>query len=107
MFDNTLDNKRYFTMNYYYKKKFGCKVYKVALDGGFSCPNKDGTKGTKGCIYCSAKGSGDFAGDKKDSIEIQFEKIKQMMESKWPNAKYIAYFQANSNTYAPIDILKR
>lgn len=106
MFKNTLDNKRYYTLNYYYKKKYGSKVFKVALNGGFSCPNKDGKKGTGGCIYCSPSGSGDFAGNIKEDILTQFENIKNMMLEKWPDAKYIGYFQANSNTYASVDRLK-
>jgi hypothetical protein len=106
MFKNTLDNKRYYTLNYYYKKTYGSKVFKVALNGGFSCPNKDGKKGTGGCIYCSPTGSGDFAGNIKEDILTQFENIKNMMLEKWPDAKYIGYFQANSNTYASVDRLK-
>ena len=106
MFKNTLDNKRYYTLNYYYKKTYGSKVFKVALNGGFSCPNKDGKKGTGGCIYCSPSGSGDFAGNIKEDILTQFENIKNMMLEKWPDAKYIGYFQANSNTYASVDRLK-
>ena len=106
MFKNTLDNKRYYTLNYYYKKTYGSKVFKVALNGGFSCPNKDGKKGTGGCIYCSPSGSGDFAGNIKEDILTQFENIKNMMLEKWPDAKYIGYFQANSNTYASVEKLK-
>ncbi len=106
MFKNTLDNKRYYTLNYYYKKTYGSKVFKVALNGGFSCPNKDGKKGIGGCIYCSPSGSGDFAGNIKEDILTQFENIKNMMLEKWPDAKYIGYFQANSNTYASVDRLK-
>ena len=107
MFKNTLDNKRYYTLNYYYKKTYGSKVFKVALNGGFSCPNKDGKKGTGGCIYCSPSGSGDFAGNINEDILTQFENIKNMMLEKWPDAKYIGYFQANSNTYASVDKLKK
>ena len=99
-------NKRYHTLNYYYKKKFGCKVFKVSLNGGFTCPNIDGTVGYGGCIYCSKMGSGEFAGNKNDSIEEQFRKVKNMMLKKWPTAKYIAYFQARTNTYAPVKVLK-
>ena len=68
MFKNTLDNKRYYTLNYFYKNKFNSKVFKVSLNGGFTCPNKDGTKGIGGCIYCSPSGSGDFAGNIKDNL---------------------------------------
>lgn len=99
-------NKRYHTLDYFYKNKFGCKVFKVSLNAGFSCPNKDGTVGYGGCIYCSKLGSGDFGGDIKKSIEEQFIEIRDMMLKKWPVAKYIAYFQANTNTYAPLSVLK-
>ncbi len=106
MFKYTLDNKRYHTLNYFYKTTFNSKVFKVALNGNFSCPNKDGTKGFGGCIYCSPSGSGDFAGNIKDNLVDQFNKIKNIELMKWPNAKYIAYFQANSNTYDSVDKLK-
>ena len=99
-------NKRYHTLDYYYKNKFNQKVFKVSLDAGFSCPNIDGTVGYNGCIYCSKLGSGEFAGNKNEPIEEQFEKIKEMMLKKWPNAKYIGYFQAHTNTYAPVEKLK-
>lgn len=106
MFKNTLDNKRYYTLNYFYKKKFNSKVFKVSLNGGFTCPNKDGSKGIGGCIYCSPSGSGDFAGNIKDNLVKQFYDVRDIMLKKWPDAKYIAYFQANSNTYAPLEELK-
>jgi radical SAM protein (TIGR01212 family) len=106
MFKNTLDNKRYYTLNYFYKKKFNSKVFKVSLNGGFTCPNKDGSKGVGGCIYCSPSGSGDFAGNIKDNLVKQFYDVRDIMLKKWPDAKYIAYFQANSNTYAPLEELK-
>ena len=99
-------NKRYYTLDYYYKHKFNSKVFKVSLNGGFTCPNKDGTVGYDGCIYCSKLGSGDFGGNKEDKLEIQFEKVKNIISKKWPNSKYIGYFQANTNTYAPLDELK-
>ena len=99
-------NKRYHTLDYFYKKKFGEKVFKVSLNAGFSCPNLDGTVGYGGCIFCSKLGSGEFAGSKKDSLEKQFQTIKEMMHKKWPQAKYIGYFQARTNTYAPLPILK-
>ena len=102
MFKYTLDNKRYHTLNYFYKTKFNSKVFKVSLNGNFSCPN---FKNGNGCIFCS-HGSGDFAGNKEDDLVTQFNEIKTMMEKKWPHAKYIGYFQANTNTYAPLDILK-
>ena len=106
MFENTLDNKRYYTLNYFYKKTFNSKVFKVSLNAGFTCPNKDGKKGTGGCIYCSPSGSGDFAGNVRDNLIKQFNDVKEIMLKKWPEAKYIAYFQANSNTYAPVEELK-
>ena len=106
MFKNTLDNKRYYTLNYYYKKKYNSKVFKVSLNGGFTCPNKDGTVGTRGCIFCSRLGSGDFAGNKNLDLISQFNEVKSIMLKKWPDAKYIGYFQANTNTYAPLNQLK-
>ena len=99
-------NKRYHTLDYYYKNRFNQKVFKVSLNAGFSCPNIDGTKGYGGCIYCSKIGSGEFAGNKEDDIVKQFNEIKNMMLKKWPNAKYIGYFQARTNTYAPVEKLK-
>lgn len=99
-------NKRYHTLDYFYKNKFKSKVFKVSLNGGFTCPNKDGKVGTRGCIYCSRTGSGEFAGNIKDNLLKQFDDIKEMMSKKWPNSKYIAYFQANTNTYAPLNVLK-
>ena len=99
-------NKRYHTLDYFYKHKFKSKVFKVSLNAGFSCPNKDGTVGYGGCIYCSKLGSGDYAGNKNESLTIQFKKVKDMMLKKWPNAKYIGYFQANTNTYAEVNTLK-
>ena len=101
----TLDNKRYHTYNYFLRTKFGGKVMKISLNGGFTCPNIDGTKGIGGCTYCSSSGSGDFAGDPSLDIHRQFEEIKAMMTNKW-EGKYIAYFQANTNTYAPLSHLK-
>lgn len=102
----TDSNKRYYTLDYYNKKKYQSKVFKVSLDGGFTCPNKDGSKGYGGCIYCSESGSGDYAGDKNKSLTEQFHDIKEMINKKWPNSKYIGYFQANTNTYAPVAELK-
>ena len=99
-------NKRYHTLDYFYKTKFNTKVFKVSLNAGFSCPNIDGTVGYGGCIYCSKSGSGEFAGDVKDSIEKKFKTIKEMMHHKWKDGKYIAYFQARTNTYAPVEKLK-
>ncbi len=104
MFKYSLDNKRYHTLNYYYKNKYGKKTFKVSLNGGFSCPNKEKTG--HGCIFCSRLGSGDFAGNKEDDLLTQFNKVKTIMEEKWPDSYYIGYFQANTNTYAPIDELR-
>jgi len=91
--------KPYNTLNNYYRSRYGQKVFKISLNGGFTCPNKDGKSGTGGCIYCTISGSGDFAGNKQDSLPVQFKKIKDMMHQKWDQGKYIAYFQANTNTY--------
>ena len=107
MFKNSLDNKRYHTLNYYYKNKYNSKVFKVCLNGGFSCPNKDGKVSTGGCVYCSKLGSGDFAGNLKDDLVTQFNKQRDMMLKKWPEAKYIAYFQANTNTYDTVENLRK
>ncbi len=99
-------NKRYYTLDYFYKEKFKSKVFKISLNAGFSCPNKDGTKGYGGCIYCSKLGSGDYAGEKEKSLVEQFNDVKNIMLHKWPDSKYIVYFQANTNTYAPVNVLK-
>ena len=89
------------------KNKFGCKVYKLSLDGGMRCPNRDGTIGTKGCIFCSDCGSGEFAERQCGSIAEQLERAKRRVESKNKGGKYIAYFQSFTNTYADIDYLKK
>ena len=99
-------NKRYYTLDYFYKHKFNSKVAKISLNANFTCPNKDGTKGIGGCIYCSKLGSGDYAGNVKDDIVKQFNDIKKIMDNKWKDTLYIGYFQANSNTYASVDRLK-
>ena len=106
MFKYSYNNKRYHTLDYYYKNRFNEKIFKISLNAGFSCPNIDGTVGYGGCIYCSKTGSGEFAGNKKDDIVKQFNEIKEMMLKKWPKAKYIGYFQARTNTYAPVERLK-
>ena len=106
MFKYTLDNKRYHTLNYHFKNKFKSKVFKVSLNGGFTCPNLDGTVGYGGCIYCSKTGSGEFGGDIHEDLITQFNKVKSVTDKKWPNSKYIAYFQARTNTYAPVSVLK-
>ena len=107
MFKYSYNNKIYHTLDYYYKNKFNEKIFKISLNAGFSCPNIDGTVGYGGCIYCSKTGSGEFAGNIEDNIIDQFNKIKEMMHKKWPKAKYIGYFQARTNTYAPVEQLKK
>lgn len=101
------DNKRYHTWNYYLKHRFNDKVFKVALNAGFTCPNRDGKCGVGGCTFCSALGSGDCAGDMHEDCMIQFEKGIKIMQRKWPNGKAMAYFQAYTNTYAPLASLKK
>lgn len=96
----------YRSLNEYYRSLFGKKTAKISLDGGFTCPNRDGTLSTGGCIFCSAGGSGDFAEDASLPIPQQIEKGKAQTLKKWPNACYIAYFQAFTNTYAPVDVLR-
>lgn len=103
MFKYSLDNKRYHTLNYYYRHKYGKKVFKVSLNANFSCPNKINGNG---CIFCSKLGSGDFAGNVSKDLVTQFNEVKEIMEHKWPDAYYIGYFQANTNTYAPVSVLK-
>ncbi len=100
------NNKRYHTLDYFYKNKFNSKVSKISLNAGFTCPNKNGTKGIGGCIYCSKLGSGDFAGNINKSLIEQFNEVKNVINKKWPDTLYIGYFQANTNTYAPVNILK-
>jgi radical SAM protein (TIGR01212 family) len=101
-FPFTYENKRYHTWNYHLKQHFGHKVFKVAIDGGFDCPNRDGKVAHGGCTFCSAAGSGDFAGNRADHLVTQFNEIKEKMHEKWPDGKYLGYFQAFSNTYAPV-----
>ncbi len=101
------NGKRYHSLNYFLREKFGEKVFKISLDGGFSCPNRDGKISKGGCVFCSERGSGDYAGDRHLSISNQFDDIKDMMAKKWKSGKYIAYFQAYTNTYAPVDELRR
>ena len=98
---------RYYSLNDYIKQTFGEKLYKLALDGGMSCPNRDGTLGTGGCIFCSAGGSGDFASDYNLSIHDQIITAKQLVLQKHTGSSYIAYFQAYTNTYAPVSYLER
>lgn len=103
-----ITKKRYNMQSTYMKSRFGKKTVKISLNGGFTCPNIDGTKGTGGCIYCSAKGSGDFGGSPCRSIAEQFDEVREKLVNKWgDDLLYIPYFQANTNTYAPLDRLKR
>ena len=100
------DEKRYYSLDYYLKQTYGEKLYKIALDGGMTCPNRDGTLGVRGCIFCSAGGSGDFAGDRRTSITEQIEAGKAQSIRKHSGFSYIAYFQAYTNTYAPVSYLR-
>lgn len=103
----------YYSLNEYLKNTYGRKLYKIAIDGGFTCPNRDGTLGTKGCIFCSGKGSGDFAQSSLMSVTEQIEEGKKLISDKMKNAvssdepSYIAYFQAFTNTYAPVSVLRK
>ncbi|MGK0465255.1 TIGR01212 family radical SAM protein [Clostridium sp.] len=102
----TWGDKRYHSLNYFLREKFYGKVFKISIDAGFSCPNRDGTISSGGCLFCSERGSGDFAGNRDFSIKKQFEDIKDMMSKKWKTEKYIAYFQAYTNTYGSIEVLR-
>ena len=95
------------TLNEYYREKFGCKVYKLSLDAGLTCPNRDGTVGTGGCIFCSAYGGGEFAEGGMDPIEVQLDRAKQRVSGKIKEGKFIAYFQSFTNTYAPVERLRQ
>lgn len=97
---------KYTTLNNYLKERFGEKVYKIALNGGFTCPNRDGKIGTRGCIFCSKGGSGDFAESPDLTITEQIDNGKKRLKKKIKNGKYIAYFQAFTNTYAPVEKLR-
>lgn len=101
MFKYSLDNKRYHTLNYFYRNKFNSKVFKVSLNAGLGCPNK---VNGKGCIFCK-----DGSGNKYNNFDLmtQFEMVKNEVEKKWPGSKHIAYFQADTNTYANVDVLKK
>ncbi len=99
-------NKRYYTYDYFLRQKFGRKVFKVTLDGGFTCPNIDGSKGIGGCTYCSSRGSGDFAAPASLSIEEQYDAVRKVMDRKWEGGLCIPYFQAHTNTYAPTCVLR-
>lgn len=99
------DDKRYHSLNCFLRRKFGEKVFKISLDAGFTCPNRDGSISKGGCIFCSSRGSGDFT-VALDDISMQFDEAKAIMMKKWKAGKYIAYFQAYTNTYAPISVLR-
>jgi len=104
MFKYSYNNKRYHTLDYYYKNKYNTKVFKVSLNLGLTCPNIDGTKGYGGCIYCK---NGSSSNDKQKSLKQQFETTKKLLHKKWKEAKYIAYFQNNTNTYGELSYLKK
>ena len=99
-------NEHYYSLNRYLRETFGEKVYKLALDGGMTCPNRDGTLDTRGCIFCSAGGSGDFAEGRCASVAEQIERAKARVRKKTDAAKFIAYFQSYTNTYAPVEYLE-
>lgn len=99
-------DKRFHTWNTEMRRQFGDKVFKVMLDAGFTCPNRDGSIAKGGCTFCSARGSGDFAGSRRDDLVTQFNTIRDRQHLKWPHAKYIGYFQAYTNTYAPVEELR-
>ena len=101
------NDKRYYSLDFYLKQTFGEKVYRLALNGGMTCPNRDGTLGSNGCIFCSQAGSGDFAQKGEQSIPQQLASAKTQMRSKRNCQKFIAYFQAYTNTYAPVDYLRK
>ena len=105
-FGNSDSNKRYYTYDYYLKKTFGGKCMKIPLDAGFTCPNIDGRCSVGGCIYCSPRGSGDFAAESVIPVAEQFEIVKAQLSSKWKTDKYIPYFQAHTNTYAPLSVIR-
>ncbi|MDQ0208201.1 TIGR01212 family radical SAM protein [Alkalicoccobacillus murimartini] len=100
------EDKRYYTWSSHLRDHFGTKVFKVPLDAGFDCPNRDGNVAHGGCTFCSVRGSGDFAGDRTDDLVTQFHSIKERMHKKWKTGKYIGYFQAYTNTYAPVETLR-
>ena len=99
--------KHYNTLNNYYRNRFNTKVFKIALNGNFTCPNRDGTISSTGCIFCSDKGSGEFGGEVSKNLKDQFDSVKTMMHNKWKEGKYIIYFQSFSNTYGSIEKLKK
>ena len=99
--------EHYYSLSRYLKETFGGKVYKLALDGGFTCPNRDGSKGTGGCIFCSDSGSGDFSVPVGNDMDAALEKARLVLSHKHTESRYIAYFQNHTNTYAPVEKLDR
>lgn len=106
-FEYSCDNKRFYSYSYYLKQRFGCKVIKISLNAGMTCPNRDGKKGTGGCTFCSENKSGDFGGNPCDSIKEQFNQQIKLLSNKWTGTKYIAYFQAGTNTYTSTENLRK
>lgn len=100
-------NELYMSLNDFLKDRFGTKIIKLSIDGGFTCPNRDGSVGDNGCIFCSEDGSGDFAGSRELSITEQLQAQIKLLENKWPNSQYIAYFQSFTNTYDSVESLKK
>ncbi len=100
-------DKRYHSLNYHLREKFGEKVSKISLDAGFSCPNRDGSLAWNGCAFCSARGSGDFVAVPQESLAEQFRQGQEIMQKKWPGQKYIAHLQAFTNTYAPVETCRK
>lgn len=105
-FPHSDTNRRFYTFDYFLRQKFGGKVAKIPLDGGFTCPNLDGTRGVGGCIYCSSRGSGDFAPEAKLTVTEQFAMGVASLSDKWKPVGYIPYFQAHTNTYGPVERLR-
>ena len=105
--NNQNKQHNYYPLDDYLKHIYNKKVFKVALNGDFTCPNRDGKVSTGGCIFCSGEGSGEFGGKRGDPLKQQFEQVKNIISLKWPDSYYIAYFQANTNTYGPIEKLKK
>ena len=101
------NEKRYYSLDYFLKETFGEKIYKVSLDGGMTCPNRDGTLGDRGCIFCSAGGSGDFAAPRNETVTKQIDTaIEGIKKAKTVGNKFIAYFQSYTNTYASVEYLR-
>lgn len=99
--------KHYYSINEYLRNEFGCKVYKLSLDGGFTCPNRDGTLGSRGCIFCSGRGSGEFSVASGEDVVQALERAKAFVRQKAPDCRYIAYFQSFTGTYAPVEKLEK